>query len=161
MTDSDFDTPYEAGSGFVWKLNTTFLKKFGFFSGKMKFCTALISNCGTRSRRLDYLKEMQNYVPIDIYGRCRVKRLQKIVNDREVPCQEIIAKKYKLFFAFENSICKDYITEKFFTLLKFDIVPIVLGGGDYSYFVPRSAYINVLDFKSPRQLAMFLKKVKL
>ena len=34
---------------------------------------------------------------------------------------------YKFYFAFENSLCDDYITEKFFNMLKHNIVPVVLG----------------------------------
>ena len=30
-----------------------------------------------------------------------------------------------------NSVCKDYITEKFFAILQHNIIPVVLGGGTY------------------------------
>jgi hypothetical protein len=31
-------------------------------------------------------------------------------------------------FSFENSVCDDYVTEKLFKILPFDVVPIVYGG---------------------------------
>ena len=36
------------------------------------------------------------------------------------------------YLAFENSKCDDYVTEKFFATAKMDIVPIVMGGSNYS-----------------------------
>ena len=36
------------------------------------------------------------------------------------------------YLAFENSKCDDYVTEKFFATSKMDIVPIVMGGSNYS-----------------------------
>ncbi len=39
------------------------------------------------------------------------------------------------FFAFENSLCIDYVSEKFFHIIKFNIIPVVLGSGNYNYYV--------------------------
>jgi len=72
-------------------------------------------------------------------------------------CREFISNKYMFFLAFENSVCRDYITEKFFDTLKFDIVPVVLGGGNYSHYIPKSGFIDAMDFESPAELAKFLK----
>ena len=36
------------------------------------------------------------------------------------------------YLAFENSNCKDYATEKFYISLDMAIVPIVMGGANYS-----------------------------
>ena len=34
---------------------------------------------------------------------------------------------FRFYLSFENALCEDYITEKFFTLLKSNIVPVVMG----------------------------------
>ena len=65
--------------------------------------------------------------------------------------------KYKFYLSFENSFCKDYITEKFFKVLNYNIIPIVLGRANYSKFAPSKSYIDVRDFQSIGQLAEYLK----
>lgn len=59
--------------------------------------------------------------------------------------------------AFENSLCKDYLTEKFFLTLQYNIIPVVLGMGNYHDYIPKSGYINVNDYDSPKSLAKYLK----
>ncbi len=71
-------------------------------------------------------------------------------------CIQIVSKKYKFYLAFENSFCKDYATEKFFKVLPYDIIPVVYGYGSYSTYVPKSGYINGLDFPSVKHLAEYL-----
>jgi alpha-1,3-fucosyltransferase len=45
------------------------------------------------------------------------------------------------------------VKEKFYRPLKYDRVPIVLGGANYNRFAPPHSYINAKDFKSPKELA--------
>lgn len=51
-------------------------------------------------------------------------------------------------FSFENSLCMDYVTEKFFKVFDYDMVPIVFGSADYSKIAPPKSYIKVEDFES-------------
>ena len=60
------------------------------------------------------------------------------------------------YLAFENSDCKDYVTEKFFRTLSLDIVPVVRGGANYSALAPPGSYIDTRDFSSPQDLAKHL-----
>jgi len=65
---------------------------------------------------------------------------------------------YKFVIAFENSLCWDYITEKLFYNMKFNIIPIVLDlHGNVARFAPAGSYINALDFSSVKELADYLK----
>ena len=34
---------------------------------------------------------------------------------------------YKFYLALENSICRDYITEKFYKVLPYSVIPVVRG----------------------------------
>ena len=55
---------------------------------------------------------------------------------------------YKFYLSFENSICVDYVTEKFYNALLFNTVPVVYGGADYSRLAPNMSYINIRNYGS-------------
>ena len=128
--DSDILTPYEASAAMSWQTNEYFNIESDFHQNKTEFAAALISNCGKNSRRLEYINQLQKYIHVDVYGRCGDKKCPE-----KSDCREFISMKYKYFLAFENSICKNYITEKFFSTLRFNIIPVVLGGGNYQDYV--------------------------
>ena len=60
-------------------------------------------------------------------------------------------------FSFENSLCNDYVTEKFYKIFDYDMIPVVLGQANYSQLAPPNSYINVQDFDSTEKLADYLK----
>jgi len=69
-------------------------------------------------------------------------------------------KDYYFYISFENSICVDYVTEKFFNCMDRNIVPVVMGGTDYhnSAGAPPHSHINAFkDFKDPKRLAEYLQ----
>ena len=45
------------------------------------------------------------------------------------------------------------------TMAKLNIVPVVLGGTDYKAILPPNSYIDVRDFKSPKELANYLHQL--
>uniref|UniRef100_A0A914KM66 Fucosyltransferase n=1 Tax=Meloidogyne incognita TaxID=6306 RepID=A0A914KM66_MELIC len=60
------------------------------------------------------------------------------------------------YLAFENSVCKNYITEKFW-YLKHLIVPIVLSRRVFNHTkIPDNVYIAVDDFNTVEELAEYL-----
>ena len=48
------------------------------------------------------------------------------------------------------------MTEKFFKVLYYDIIPVVLGSGNYSKMAPAKSYIDATQFQSPEKLAKYL-----
>lgn len=98
------------------------------------------------------MDQLEAHIPIDIYGSCGVYSCQRSGEG----CLPEIAQQYKFYLSFENSLCSEYITEKFSNALKYNIVPIVYGGGDYSTVAPPGSYINALDFATPKALAEYL-----
>lgn len=68
----------------------------------------------------------------------------------------MLEQKYYFYLSFENTFCEDYISEKMFDYMKYDIVPVVYGGADYSKFAPPHSYIDANKFDSPGDLATYL-----
>lgn len=66
-------------------------------------------------------------------------------------------KKYKFIVAFEDSVCRDYITEIIFQVSNYDIIPIVNGKGYKGVGFPMLSYIDVLDFESVEDMAKYLQ----
>jgi hypothetical protein len=137
--------------GLKWERNVDFKPNQDFSTNKDGVVAALVSNCRyfDRTNRFLYLKELGKYTQVDIYGSCGMKC--PVEN-----CRDFLSKKYLFFFVAENSMCRDYITEKFFSAIRNNVVPIVLGGGDYGKYVPKSGFINALDFAVPSLLADYL-----
>ena len=65
---------------------------------------------------------------------------------------------HRFYLAFENAVCEDYITEKFWKMKNL-IVPIVLKGSYYqgNPTIPEGSYIAADQFESPKALAKYLK----
>ena len=68
----------------------------------------------------------------------------------------MIEENYKFYLSFENSFCNDYITEKFWKVLSFNVIPVVMGSGNYSKYAPPKSFINIQDFGSEKELADYL-----
>ena len=61
------------------------------------------------SRREEYVKELQRYIPVDVFGDCGSLHCK-----RGSPACAARMAHYKFYLAFENSLCTDYVTEKLF-----------------------------------------------
>ena len=105
---------------------------------------------------------------IDIYGRCG-----KYLPTKPDPCpkgssDECFSKvlnSYKFYLSFENSLCDDYISEKFWKLYssdkiyKVNIIPVTRGATEEQFkkvAFPNS-YVNAYNYKSPQELGQYMK----
>ena len=132
-----------------------------------------MSHCETSSRRENYVLEMMKYIKIDIYGKCD----SYFPNVKQIPCSKDslndcfadLVDSYKYYLSFENSLCDDYITEKywkFYTdemIFKTNILPIVRGAKRYQYesVANMKSFIFSDDFESPKALAYYLNHLNL
>ena len=97
-------------------------------SNKTRSVVWAVSNCNADSRRDEYVAELSKYIDVDIYGkRGTLECEQNLQNE----CADMWEQKYKFYLAFENAICKDYVTEKLFRTLKREMILVVLGGSGY------------------------------
>ncbi|KAF6035925.1 hypothetical protein EB796_005765 [Bugula neritina] len=77
-------------------------------------------------------------------------------------CEKVLHSKYRFYLSFENSLCKDYITEKFWARLASDshLLPVAIGGlsqQEYDDVAPPNSYIHAYNFTSLDHLGRYLK----
>ena len=153
-TDSDIFMPY----GQVHTRGTKKLNDQVSLNSKTKLAAWFVSHCVTLSRREKLVNKLLEYLPdnsVDIYGYCGPQKCPK-ENETKDSCWEMVEQNYKFYLSLENSICKDYVTEKMFEALKHNVVPIVLGGANYSAIFPEKSFINMQEFQSMKELAAYL-----
>ncbi|XP_013397115.1 glycoprotein 3-alpha-L-fucosyltransferase A-like [Lingula anatina] len=150
--DSTIFFPY----GYALKRSTPLTKNYTITAlNKTKLVAWMVSKCVTRSQRERYVSELQKYIPVDVYGACGPLKCSKR-DDKN--CLDNINRDYKFYLSFENSISTDYITEKFWKMLDRDIVTVTRGPANYSRVgIKPEWHINTNDFKSPKDLADYLK----
>ncbi|XP_066975746.1 alpha-(1,3)-fucosyltransferase C-like [Macrobrachium rosenbergii] len=139
------------------KLNTTLEDIMGpswkEFVQRPKLVAWMSGHCGTYSKREQYVEELAKYVPLDKYGHCGRRSCQPALNDG---CWKmILGPQYLFYLSFENNLCDEYITEKLYLPLKYNLVPVVWGGSDYDRFLPPGSYINGRHYH-PKDLASLL-----
>ena len=78
-----------------------------YAAGKTKMVAWFVSNCNAVNNRLEYALELSKFIDVDIYGDCGWLKC-------DVDCNQMLSEDYKFYLSFENSNCKDYITEKFY-----------------------------------------------
>uniref|UniRef100_A0A1I8BC46 Fucosyltransferase n=1 Tax=Meloidogyne hapla TaxID=6305 RepID=A0A1I8BC46_MELHA len=109
------------------------------------------SDCDTPSKRENLVDELRKLIKIDLYGKC----VRGANCDFEY-CYNRELENHMFYLAFENAVCKSYVTEKFWNL-KHLIVPVVLTRRVLDKWkVPDSAYIAVDDFNNIKELADYL-----
>ena len=152
--DSDIYRPYSTGiplQDLLLSNEKDVASLRQLLAGKTKKVAWFVSNCRTDSYRELYVSKLRKHIEVDVYGACSNTTCLS-----RVPCYNMLARDYKFYLAFENSLCQDYVTEKFFNSLRYSVVPVVLGGANYSSLISKDAFINVADFESPRHLANYL-----
>jgi Glycosyltransferase family 10 (fucosyltransferase) C-term len=121
---------------------------------KKKQVAWFVSNCHSYSGREQYVKELQKYINVDIYGECGPLKCANKTHRND--CLPMLATDYKFYLALENSLCLDYVTEKFYSALTSLVIPIVNGPVDYSQFAPEGSFIHIRHFESAKHLAQHL-----
>ncbi len=134
----DFPGYSAFANGMIWKRNVDFNNNYDFLNNKSHEVAAIISNCNDNSGRLKYIAELKKYIKVDIYGKCGKNCPDLHNDDTGKSCKQVISKEYKFYLSFENSLCTDYITEKFHDILMNNIIPVVMGEGPYDKYVKKN-----------------------
>lgn len=155
--DSDIVAPYGQWE-YYDKRVTQLHQSVNYAKGKTKKVAWFVSNCGAKNNRLQIAKELSKYISVDIYGACGGQNLE-CPRSNESACYELLEKDYKFYLSFENSNCRDYVTEKLYrNALQHNVLPIVMGGSpeDYHKMAPERSFIHVDDFANVSSLAAYL-----
>jgi hypothetical protein len=120
---------------------------------KTKMIASVISNCVDDARRYRHVSELKKYLPIDEYGECG-----NLDCPRNAECNKIVSK-YRFKIAFENSNCRDYVSDKFYSAIAYNLIPIVNWKGEQIVDTPPNSYINIHDFKNMKELGDYLIKL--
>ena len=127
---------------------------YDYFGEKNKsHGVTVISNCADPARRYRIIGKLREYIDIDVYGRCG----QPCPGDY-ASCLDLL-KPYKFYFAFENTDCRDYVTEKYWRVLERGQIPVVAWKHSMEGLVIPGSYINVYDFKDLDSAGKHIKKV--
>ncbi|MPC36301.1 Alpha-(1,3)-fucosyltransferase C [Portunus trituberculatus] len=73
--------------------------------------------------------------------------------------RQVLGPKYLFYLAFENALCDAYVTEKLWRPLVHGLVPVVLGGANYTAILPPNSYIDAVSL-TPRQLGHLLRRLQ-
>lgn len=129
-----------------------------YADGKNKLVAWAVGHCG--AQRDQIVHKLLKYIDVKIFGPCSIKFNQTNTNGcprGTAKCSKLL-RTFKFYLSFENALCTDYVTEKYWeTPLEHEMVPIVFGANyDSKNSIPGS-YINVLDFPSVKSLANYFK----
>ncbi|CAH8667728.1 unnamed protein product [Heterobilharzia americana] len=140
-------------------LSMEFIFRLQVISDKTKWCTTFrsvmvysVHESPLNIRIGDNLRDK-----VDIFGKCGSKLCPR---SSEKLCFKLLREEYKFYLSFENSLCKYYVTEKFYlNALQNDVIPIVMGASieEYQSLAPPYSFIHVDQFESPFKLAEYLK----
>ncbi|XP_046437835.1 alpha-(1,3)-fucosyltransferase C-like [Daphnia pulex] len=125
-----------------------------YATGKTRKVAWFVSNCKSLSARNEYVDRLKTFIDVDIYGQCGNMSCSR--SNPEL-CRQMLERDYKFYLSLENTLCEDYVTEKFFDQMRYHIIPIVFDlHGHHARMAPPHSYINAADYQSVRELADYL-----
>ncbi|KAG0030027.1 hypothetical protein BGZ81_003129 [Podila clonocystis] len=118
----------------------------------------IVSSCTSENGRHYYIKQLQKYIKVDVYGRCmKNKEWPQYPGGGDMDERDLVGM-YKFYLSIENTNCNDYVSEKIERPYASGTVPIVDGPKDYSrYMATNHSVIRMDDFATPEQLAGWIQ----
>lgn len=154
--DSDVPVPY----GRTVLLSSEGEVPIAHLRSKSKLAAVLGSNCGGHNRRWWYVNQLKAALndSLTIFGRCAGGNASACPGHFNRDCP--LLRQYKFYLAFENSNCREYLTEKVFWQGYAKLaVPVVFGASrsDCAKLLPPKSYLHHEDFADPRALADYMQ----
>ncbi|XP_045187970.2 alpha-(1,3)-fucosyltransferase C-like [Mercenaria mercenaria] len=128
---------------------------------KSKTLLMIASHCQTHSKRQEYVNKLKRYIDVDVLGQCGKRWNCGIRFRHEEKCFQLLNTSYKFYLAFENALCHQYFTEKFYENFNYDIIMLTRGGtkNESKTLYPEGTYIATEHFKSIKDLGTYLKNL--
>jgi len=129
------------------------------YDAAIKGASFLARNCNSKNNREHVVKELEDSVfRVDSLSSC-LHNADKPPGVKNLEDKEAVMRQYLFYLAFENQNENDYITEKLWGPLQAGTVPVYYGAPNIHEHVPYDSIINVNDFDSLGELAVYLDKV--
>lgn len=126
---------------------------------------AIFSKC--EPVRTEYQRQLMKYIQVDSYGACLKNKegligLYGKINNKYVfkDHKLVLTRHYKFSLVFMNQDCDYFIDDRLYHALTTGSVPVFMGTDKVDEFLPgnlKNSIIKVSDFKSPKELAKYLK----
>ena len=108
-SDSDFWSPYGSYEELSEEEKMNKINNIPDYSqGKTELVAWMVGNCRAQPR-MAFAETLKKYVKVDVFGRCSRKFGQQRGCGNLTAC----LKTFKFYLSFENALCEDYITEKY------------------------------------------------
>uniref|UniRef100_A0A0K0F0S1 Fucosyltransferase n=1 Tax=Strongyloides venezuelensis TaxID=75913 RepID=A0A0K0F0S1_STRVS len=120
---------------------------------KKKYIVWTVSDCQTASKREEDIEMLKKFIPVNQFGSCNDRIFKYGFFSKQF--QNLYEKHY-FYIALENSDCKDYVSEKYFSRVYFNSIPIVGYRKKYEKIAPNNSFIAMDDFKGPKEMAEYL-----
>lgn len=115
------------------------------------------SHCSTTQRlRENYVRAINRLRKVDIYGECGGIFGRIMCPRHSEKCAKHLGH-YKFYLAFENAICPDYVTEKYWDSVPVGAIPVVFGGKTFKGLAIPGSYIDALKFSNAESLVKYLE----
>ena len=138
-------------------------RPINYAANKTKGAFAYVSDCKNRGyERVELMKKLGQFIDVDVFGGCTKVIPCKKKRGSYLGCIQDLHSDYHFYLAWENSLCQDYITEKFWKVLKGDgyYIPVALGGlstEEYNAVAPPNSFLHFYNFSSIEQLGKYMK----
>lgn len=152
---TEFDMRKNAAIGFITNCKPKYRMQFSADLRK-SFKTEIYGRCSS----MIYWKMVLNFTYETVFGKIFsgilsvYDLLYSILTTGDCPrdskCEAELLQNYKFYLSFESKKCHNYITEKFWRILRHNMIPIVIQPEKsfYEKIAPPNSFIHVEDFKN-------------
>ena len=123
-----------------------------YLKNRSASAAVMISNCYSHNHREAYLERLHSVLPVTRVGHCSRNKCRKSRHS----CLDQLADAHPFYLAFENSLCRDYATEKYANVIQNSRMLPVVFADNSSLYIPQS-FVDASQFSSPEQLGVFLR----